>query len=151
MKKNYVTILTGMALCFSLRADIIYPDGHVQRDEPFQIKKLSVGVANVLTFGLELPKAIFETGFQEGTFGFEQLTLGVPRGFYKAFQRLGSGLYDLATVGDQSQSLHHLEPTYLGFRDVIPGYNQQFNNWVNWETTDTPAFRLDTPDSTSWH
>ena len=151
MKKIFVTIFAGMALGFSLHADIIYPDGHVQRQEPFQIKKLSGGVANVLTFGLELPKAVFETGFQEGIFGIEQFTLGVPRGFYKAFQRLGSGLYDLATVGDQTQSLYHLEPAYLGIRDAIPGYNQQFNNWVDWETLDTPSFHLRTPDSTSWH
>ena len=147
MKKTFVTLFVYIALSFSLRADIIYPDGHAPKQEPFQLKKLSRGVANVFLAGFEVPKGITDTGLEEGTFGVEQFTLGLPRGIHKMFLRFGSGLYDLTTVGENTPPLWHVEPAYMGPRDLIPGYNNQFI----WETIDTPAYRNDTFDSPSWH
>ena len=156
MKKILVALFTVFAFNFSLRADIIFPDGHTPAEdrgpiEPFVLKKLSRGLANTALAAFEVPKSVYDTGYQEGIFGIQQFSLGLPRGFHKMFLRFGTGLNDLATVAEPSRPLWHVEPEYLGLRDIIPGFNSQFDGWGdNWETTDTPAFHMDTFDSPSW-
>lgn len=117
-------------------ADIIYPDGKVANTEPYQLRKIARGLNNVVAAPFEIPKAIFDVGYDEGVFSSQQLSVGGPRGVLKMFERVGSGSYDLFYWGDSDQnSLLHMEPEFLGVQDLIPGFNKQFS----WETVDTPA------------
>lgn len=148
MKKTLASFLIGAAITFVAQADIIYPDGHVQQVEPFQVKKFSRAVIDVALSPIEIPKAVTDVGEEEGQeLSLQPLAVGIPRGIYKMFLRLGDGAYDLATLGENNRRPWHVEPDNLGFRDLLPGYNNQFS----WESLDSPATRMDDMDAPSWH
>ena len=141
MKKIILLALTITGFTLSSKADIIYPDGSkpdggTTGSESYVIKKLSRGIANIITCGFEIPKAIWETTSDEVSTSMAPYSLGLAtRGPYRALRRLSSGLYDLGTVFENGKPLLHLESEYLGIGDLLPGYNTQFD----WETINTPA------------
>ena len=135
MKIFYLLTLTVILGAFSLRADIIYPDGAKPKMEPYTIKKLSKGLSNVIFFAFEFPRSMFEVTESEGVLSGDQITLGLmSRGPYRAMLRLESGFYDIGTAFDHNKTLLHLEPDHLDVSDIIPGYDSLFY----WKTLDTP-------------
>ncbi|MBI4023971.1 MAG: hypothetical protein HY360_03265 [Verrucomicrobia bacterium] len=144
MKKILLSGFVLGALMSVAWADIIYPDGRrpyedLYMKEPFQLKKFSRGLMNVVMAPFEIPKAVFDIGRDQGITDSQQFSLGlITRGPVRTALRFGSGLYDLGTFFEHNKPLLHLEPEYMNIEDVLPGYNYQFD----WETLDTPGSRV---------
>lgn len=146
MRKIFVAILLAVFAALPLAADIVYPDGFKpgETKEPFYIKKVARGFNNVWTSPIEIPKAMFDHSDQFGSQAFENISMGLfVRGPFNMFQRLRSGLIDLATFGDEDRPAQHLhlEPEYLDAFDALPGYPNMFM----WKSIDTPAYSVDNP------
>lgn len=123
-------------------ADIIYPDGHAPAAEPYEIRKIGRGLNNLALAPIEIPKAIFDIGQREGVMSPQQFSVGLLRGPVNMFLRFGQAANDLLYWHENSEKpLLHLEPTYLSPFDAVPGWQTMYN----WETVDTPAYRMDTP------
>ena len=138
MKKILMFAFVFLSLSFSSWADIIYPDGSKPVFEPYEIKKLSRGFANVLLAPLEFPKTVMDIGREEGILSTEQISLSLFRAPYRFGIRAASGLNDLFYWGEGNErSLFHLEPETLRITDALPTYEHQFD----WENIDTPAHR----------
>jgi hypothetical protein len=134
--KKLITILALVTTSFILKADIIYPDGTKSMPEPYALKKLSRGLANIIMFPAEIPKAAFDAENNYGVTDIRQLTDALTVGPYKALRRLSSGVYDFATFLDEDKlPKYHIDPEFLSPSAVIPGYSYQFD----WETIDTPS------------
>ncbi|MFH1799121.1 MAG: exosortase system-associated protein, TIGR04073 family [Candidatus Omnitrophota bacterium] len=58
-------------------------------------KKLSRGIANVLTGWVELPKNIYETSVEENV--LSGLTMGLAKGVGMTIVRTGAGVYEAVT------------------------------------------------------
>lgn len=136
MKNACIFIVALTFVVVSVRADIIYPDGKAPTSNPYEVNKLSRGLANIILAPIEIPRAIFRAGRDNGITSTQQTATGaLTEGPYKMFLRIGSGVYDLGTLGQNDDALLHMEPDELSLFDVIPGYTDQFL----WETIDTPA------------
>lgn len=142
MKKLSIFVFIFSILLLPSQADIIYPDG-TTGDPSLNpsgvsktIHKLSRGIANIVLAAVEVPRTVFDNAYDTGLFDVRPFTTGLfTLGPYRAVQRLRSGIYDVSTALDNDKTLVHLEPEFLGFHDMIPGYNQQFD----WDSIDTPA------------
>lgn len=134
--KKFLTLLVLVSTSLVLKADIIYPDGTKSMPEPYALKKLSRGIANILMFPVEIPKASLDASENYGVTDFRVFTDTISVGPYKALRRLSSGVYDFATFLDEDkQPKYHIDPEFLSPVVAIPGYAYQFD----WETIDTPA------------
>jgi len=128
-------IFTGLIIS---NADIIYPDGTKSMPEPYALKKLSRGLANIALFPIEIVKASYDAGDKYGITDTRQITDALTVGPYKALRRLGSGLYDFATFLDEDKLPKlRIDPEFLSPADVLPSYSSQFK----WESIDSPARR----------
>ena len=58
-------------------------------------KKLTIGLANILTGWVELPKNIYDTSVEDNL--FSGLTLGLATGVGMAIVRTGAGIYETVT------------------------------------------------------
>jgi hypothetical protein len=146
MKKLLALTILFCVASLPVLADIIYPDGYkpTQNAEPAYLKKLARGWNNILTSPIEVPKSALDMSYEYGSWNFEAWTYGlIVRGPFLMWRRLSAGIIDAATFNNDSvpAKRFHLNPEYLDVLDVVPGGHQQFQ----WETIDTPAFRLDNP------
>jgi putative exosortase-associated protein (TIGR04073 family) len=139
MKKilsSFAILLTTFVM---VQADIVYPDGTKPMPAPYALKKFSRGLANILTFPIELPKAAWDAQAKYGITDFRQITDMLSVGSYKALRRAGAGVYDFATFLDEDKlPKYNIDPEFLNAGDIFPAYNYQFD----WETIDTPASRV---------
>jgi hypothetical protein len=143
MKKTALFALIFSLLFIPSYADIIYPDGSTGDPSinpsgvPKSIHKLSRGIANIALAAFEIPRTVFDSAYDTGMMDVRPITTGLfTLGPYRAIQRLRSGTYDIATALDNNdKTLVHLEPEFLSFGDMIPGYNQHFE----WDSIGSPA------------
>ena len=149
MKKLIASVLFSSVVAVIGFGDIIYPDGKTRMEEPYQVRKLGRGINNVVTAPFEIPKAVFDMGYNEGIDNPQQFSVGaIVRGPLNAVHRFQSGLHDMFYWGENDKdALFHMEPAQLSPLDLVPGYSKQFN----WETIDTSALKSDNiPLSSSW-
>lgn len=147
MKNMHAALFVLVLLPLGAFADIIYPDGHAPSSEPYEIRKIGRGLNNLVTAPIEIPKAVFDIGQQEGVLSPAQFSVGLVRGPVNMFLRWGQAANGLVYWGDNLEKpMLHLEPQYLGIFDAVPGWQSQFS----WDTLDTAASRMDTPKTPSW-
>lgn len=147
MKSLYAALFVLVLSPLGAFADIIYPDGNVPSPEPYEIRKIGRGINNLVTAPIEIPKAVFDIGQQEGVLSPAQFSVGLVRGPVNMFLRWGQAVNDIGYWHDNDEKpMLHLEPPFLGIFDLVPGGPSQFS----WETLDTPAARMDTPKPPSW-
>jgi putative exosortase-associated protein (TIGR04073 family) len=138
MKKILSSLTVLVTTIFIAQADIIYPDGTKPMPEPYALKKLSRGIANLLTFPLEIPKAAYDAGNNYGITDIRQFSDALTVGPYKALRRAGAGVYDFATFLDEEKlPKYRIDPEFLSPADLIPGYTTQFD----WDSVDGPGSR----------
>lgn len=149
MKMPMLCSLIVAALALPTMADIIYPDGHAPAPEPYQIRKIGRGISNIVLAPLEIPKAVFDIGRDEGVLASQQFGIGAfTRGPYNAGIRLSQGVYEtFFWQPGNEKTLHHLAPEQLKLTDVIPGFESQFD----WESIDTAAHTFQSTPLSSWH
>jgi putative exosortase-associated protein (TIGR04073 family) len=142
MKKTSLFILIFSILLLPSHADIIYPDGTTgdmsinPSGVPKAMHKLARGIGNIAFSLVEIPRTVFDSTYDTGVFDLRPFTSGLfTLGPYRVVQRLRSGVYDIATALDNDKTLVHLEPEFIGFADMLPGYNQQFE----WDSISSPA------------
>jgi hypothetical protein len=139
MKKLILSIVAAAAVTLSTssQADIVYPDGTRPMPPPQFLYKLNRGVANILTFPLEIPRTINEAVFVHGPGDVRFLSEGLTLGPWRAYKRLEDGLYNLSTFLDtDKKQRYRMEPEFMNFWDVLPGHAYMFN----FESIDTPGY-----------
>lgn len=148
MKSLHVALIALALVPLGAFADIIYPDGHAPAAEPYEIRKLGRGINNLVMAPIEIPKAVFDIGREEGVMSPAQFSVGLLRGPVNMFLRWGQASHELLYWHDGDEKpLLHLEPMYLSPFDAVPGWQQQFS----WENLDSPGYRMDTPKTSVTH
>lgn len=131
MKKPTLSLLCLFAAVAAplaaARADIQAPPGADQSPT----RKLSRGVAN-LTLGItEVPVTIAQTNEYEGNAA--AWTLGVIKGFGRAFARTGVGFYEVVTWPFPTEKGKYTPTLRRDVPWILNGY-QEFPPELGWET-----------------
>jgi len=85
MKKGFI-IVVALLMVFSLTTTCFAQD---------MGKKLTRGLANIVTGWVELPKNIYDTSVEDNI--FSGLTVGLVKGIGMAIVRTGAGVYETIT------------------------------------------------------